>query len=238
MDRMAQPTAPNSKREPLAILVVDVGGSHVKLRATGQESPVRIDSGNDMTPREMMRGIRRKIEGWNIQAVSIGLPSLVLDGRILHEPWNLGEGWVGFDFGKAFGLPVKVINDAAMQALGSYRGGRMLFLGVGTGLGSAFIIDGRLEPLELAHLPYRDQTYEDYVGARAIDRLGKKEWTHQVTLVVKHFTKVLGADYVVLGGGNAKKLPQLPPKCILGDNENAFVGGVRLWQYNGVNLGY
>jgi predicted NBD/HSP70 family sugar kinase len=235
---MTQLTAPNPKREPLVILVVDVGGSHVKLRATGQETPIKIDSGNAMTPREMMRGVRRVIEGWNIQAVSIGLPSLVLDGRILHEPWNLGEGWVGFDFGKAFGLPVKVINDAAMQALGSYRGGRMLFLGVGTGLGSAFIIDGRLEPLELAHLPYRDQTYEDYVGARAIDRLGKKEWAREVTLVVRHFTKVLGADYVVLGGGNAKKLPELPPKCILGDNENAFVGGVRLWQFNGANLGY
>jgi predicted NBD/HSP70 family sugar kinase len=237
MDRMAQLTVPDPKRE-LLVLVVDVGGSHVKLRATGQETPVKIDSGNAMTPREMMRGVRRTTEGWNVQAVSIGLPSLVLDGRILHEPWNLGEGWVGFDFRKAFGLPVKVINDAAMQALGSYRGGRMLFLGVGTGLGSAFIIDGRLEPLELAHLPYRDQTYEDYVGARAIDRLGKKEWTREVTLVVKHFTRVLGADYVVLGGGNAKKLPQLPPKCLLGDNENAFVGGVRLWQYNGANLGY
>src|SRR5215472_14966075 len=233
-----QTPSPHLKKVPFDILVLDVGGTNVKLRATGQKKLVKIPSGSSMSPRQMMSAVRRKIAGWNIQAVSIGLPGLVLHGMILHEPRNLGKGWVGFDFGKAFGMPVKVINDAAMQALGSYRGGRMLFLGVGTGLGSAFIIDGRLEPLELAHLPYRDQTYEDYVGARAIDRLGKKEWTREVTLVVKHFTKVLGADYVVLGGGNAKKLPQLPPKCLLGDNENAFVGGVRLWQYNGANLGY
>jgi polyphosphate glucokinase len=162
----------------------------------------------------------------------------VLHGRILHEPRNLGKGWVGFDFGKAFRLPVKVINDAAMQALGSYQGGRMLFLGLGTGLGSAFIVDGRLESLELAHLLYRKNcTYEDYVGARALKRLGKKEWSHHVTVIIKYFSKVLGADYVVLGGGNARNLTDLPPKCLLGDNENAFIGGFRLWEYMGANLG-
>jgi len=192
-----------------------------------------------MSARQMMSAVRRKIAGWNIQAVSIGLPGVVVHGRILHEPRNLGKGWVGFDFAKAFRLPVKVINDAAMQALGSYQGGRMLFLGLGTGLGSAFIVDGRLESLELAHLLYRTNcTYEDYVGARALDRLGKKEWSDHVAVIVKHFRKVLAADYVVLGGGNVKNLTTLPPRCLLGDNENAFVGGFRLWDYMGANLGY
>jgi polyphosphate glucokinase len=224
---------------PFDILVVDVGGTNVKLRATGQKKLLRIPSGTNMSPRQMMSSIRREIAGWNVQAVSIGLPGIVLHGRILHEPRNLGEGWVGFDFSKAFRLPVKVINDAAMQALGSYQGGRMLFLGLGTGLGSAFIVDGRLEALELAHVLYRkNRTYEDYVGARALKRLGQKEWSKHVTLIVKYFSKVLGADYVVLGGGNAKKLADLPPKCIMGDNENAFVGGFRLWEYIGANLGY
>jgi glucose-6-phosphate isomerase len=163
----------------------------------------------------------------------------VLHGRILHEPRNLGKGWVGFDFGKAFRLPVKVINDAAMQALGSYQGGRMLFLGLGTGLGSAFIVDGRLESLELAHLLYRKNcTYEDYAGARALKRLGRKEWSRHVASIVKYFSKVLLADYVVLGGGNARKLTTLPPTCRMGVNENAFIGGFRLWEYMGGNLGY
>ena len=235
----ARSTVPNLKKVPFDILVLDVGGTNIRLRATGQKKLVKIPSGSSMSPRQMMSAVRRKIAGWNIQAVSIGLPGLVLHGRILHEPRNLGKGWVGFDFSEAFRLPVKVINDATMQALGSYQGGRMLFLGLGTGLGSAFIVDGRLESLELAHLLYRRNcTYEDYVGARALERLGKKEWSHHVTLIVKHFRKVLQADYVVLGGGNAKHLTDLPPRCLMGDNENAFTGGFRLWEYMGANLGY
>ena len=235
----ARPTVPHLKKVPFDILVLDVGGNSVKLRSTGQKKLVKIPSGSSMSPRQMMSAVRRKIAGWNIQAVSIGLPGIVLHGRILHEPRNLGKGWVGFDFAKAFRLPVKVINDAAMQALGSYQGGRMLFLGLGTGLGSAFIVDGRLESLELAHLLYRGNcTYEDYVGAHALGRLGRKKWSNHVTVIVKHFSEVLGADYVVLGGGNARKLTDLPPKCLMGGNENAFVGGFRLWEYMGANLGY
>ena len=239
MASRSRPTSPHLRNVPFDILVVDVGGTNVKLRATGQKKLVKIPSGTSMSPRQMMSSIRREIAGWNVQAVSVGLPGIVLHGRILHEPRNLGKGWVGFDFGKAFRLPVKVLNDAAMQALGSYQGGRMLFLGLGTGLGSAFIVDGRLEALELAHLLYRRNcTYEDYVGARALERLGKKEWSDHVTLIVKHFRKVLGADYVVLGGGNARKLKDFPPRCLMGDNENAFVGGFRLWEYIGANLGF
>jgi predicted NBD/HSP70 family sugar kinase len=235
----SQPNSPHLTKAPFDILVLDVGGTNVKLRATGQSELVRIPSGRNMSARQMMSAVRRKIRGWHVQAVSIGLPGLVLHGRILHEPRNLGKGWVGFDFSKAFRLPVKVINDAAMQALGSYQGGRMLFLGLGTGLGSAFIVDGRLESLELAHLLYRKNcTYEDYVGARALERLGRKTWSHHVTAIVKHFSEVLGADYVVLGGGNARKLTDLPPKCLMGDNEKAFIGGFRLWEYMGANLGY
>jgi len=234
-----QPNSPQLTKAPFDILVLDVGGTSVKLRATGRSELVRIPSGRSMSARQMMSAVRRKIKGWSFQAVSIGLPGLVLHGRILHEPRNLGKGWVGFDFGNAFRLPVKVINDAAMQALGSYQGGRMLFLGLGTGLGSAFIVDGRLESLELAHLLYRKNcTYEDYVGARALARLGMKNWSHHVTAIVNHFSEVLGADYVVLGGGNAGKLTDLPPKCLIGDNENAFIGGFRLWEYMGANLGY
>lgn len=234
-----RPPFSHLKKPHFGILVVDVGGTNVKLRATDQKQLIKIPSGTEMSPHQMVSAIRRKTVGWGIQAISVGLPGLVLHGRILHEPRNLGKGWVGFDFGKAFRVPVKVINDAAMQALGSYEGGRMLFLGLGTGLGSAFIVDGRLESLELGQLLYRKScTYEDYVGARALERLGKKEWSDHVAAIVKHFSKVLEADYVVLGGGNVKKLKYLPPKCVMGDNENAFMGGFRLWEYLGANLGY
>jgi predicted NBD/HSP70 family sugar kinase len=235
----SQPNSPTLTKAPFDILVLDVGGTNVKLRATGPEELVKIRSGRNMSARQMMSSVRKRIKGWNFQAVSIGLPGLVVHGRILHEPRNLGKGWVGFDFGKAFRLPVKVINDATMQAMGSYQGGRMLFLGLGTGLGSAFIVDGRLESLELAHLLYRKNcTYEDYVGARALERLGREKWSNHVRAIVTHFSDVLGADYVVLGGGNAKKLADLTPKCVMGDNENAFIGGFRLWEYLGANLGY
>jgi predicted NBD/HSP70 family sugar kinase len=217
-------------RKTVAVLVVDVGGTHIKVLATGQRGERKIPSGSSMTARIMVRDVKRVTKDWKYGLVSIGYPGPVLHGRPVHEPHNLGKGWVGFDFGKAFGCPVKVINDAAMQALGSYEGGRMLFLGLGSGLGSAMIVDGILEPMELAHLPYEHgKTYEDYVGARGLERLGKKKWRRHVTDVVERLKEALEATYVVLGGGNAKKIKKLPPDTRLGDNQNAFVGGFRLW---------
>jgi predicted NBD/HSP70 family sugar kinase len=184
-----------------------------------------------MTATRMVRDVKRVVKGWEYDVISIGYPGAVIHGHPVHEPHNLGGGWVGFDFGKAFGCPVKVINDAAMQALGSYKGGRMLFLGLGAGLGSAMIVDGILEPMELAHLPYKNgRTYEDYVGVRGLERLGKKRWRGHVTDVVKRLKDALCAEYVVLGGGNSKNIKKLPPGARLGDNRNAFVGGARLWK--------
>jgi polyphosphate glucokinase len=221
---------PKVKNSP-KILVVDVGGTHVKARVTPGREERKIDSGPKMTAAKMVRDIRRIANGWEYDFVSIGFPGPVIHGRPVREPHNLGGGWVGFDFAKAFGRPVKVINDAAMQALGSYEGGRMLFLGLGTGLGAAMIVDGILEPMELAHLPYKDgKTYEDYVGLRGLERLGKKRWRHHVAIVVKRLSDALGAEYVVLGGGNSKILKTLPARARLGDNRNAFVGGARLWK--------
>ncbi len=212
------------------ILVVDVGGTHVKILATGQTEERREDSGLEMTAESMVAVVRRLAEGWEFDCVSIGYPGPVVHGRPVHEPHNLGGGWVAFDYAKAFGCPVKVINDAAMQALGSYEGGRMLFLGLGAGLGSAMIVDGVLQPLELAHLPYKNgKTFEDYVGVRGYKRLGKKEWRRQVSDVVCRLKEALEPEYVVLGGGNSGKLKELPPDTRLGDNQNAFVGGFRLW---------
>jgi len=211
--------------------VIDVGGTHVKLLATGRKKRVEFSSGPEMTPAKMIRDVKQATAGWDYSAVSIGYPGPVIHNRPVAEPHNLGRGWVGFDFHKAFGHPVKVINDAAMQALGSYEGGRMLFLGLGTGLGSAMIVDGCLEPMELAHLPYKNgRTYEDYVGLRGLKRLGKKKWRRHVMDVVERLKTALEADYVVLGGGNAKLLKKLPSGVRLGDNENAFRGGFRLWK--------
>jgi len=202
----------------------------VKVRVTGQGEERKIDSGPTMTAGRMVREVKRLVDDWEYDAISIGYPGPVVHGRPVREPYNLGGGWVGFDFAKAFGCPVQVINDAAMQALGSYKGGRMLFLGLGTGLGSAMIVDGILEPMELAHLPYKNgRTYEDYVGIRGLQRLGKKRWRRHVADVVERLRDALGAEYVVLGGGNAKKIEKLPPGVTLGDNTNAFVGGARLW---------
>jgi polyphosphate glucokinase len=178
----------------------------------------------------MVAGVLKTAEGWDFDSVSIGYPGPVLRGKPVAEPHNMGAGWVGFDFEAGFGRPVKVLNDAALQALGSYDGGRMLFLGLGTGLGSAMIVDGILEPMELGHLPYRKGTFEDYVGIRGLDRLGKKKWRRHVAIVVEQLVAALQADYVVLGGGNVKKLKELPPKCREGDNDNAFLGGFRLWE--------
>ena len=215
----------------MKVLTIDIGGTHVKVLATGRKKHLQIDSGPTMTPKKMIAAVRAATAGWKYEAVSIGYPGAVVHGHPVAEPHNLGRGWVGFDFRKAFGRPVKVINDAAMQALGSYRGGRMLFLGLGTGLGSALIVDGVLEPMELAHLPYKNgRTYEDYVGLAGLKRLGKKKWRRHVADVVAQLEKALQADYVVLGGGNAKLLNRLPPGTRLGDNANAFIGGFRLWQ--------
>ena len=213
------------------VLVIDVGGTHVKVLATGQKEARKVDSGPTMTPAMMVQQVKQLVKDWPYDVVAIGYPGPGVHGRPLHNPANLGIGWVGFDFHKAFGKPVRLINDAAMQALGSYQGGSMLFLGLGTGLGSALMVDGILEPLELAHLPFKKKrTYEDYVGLRGLQRLGKKKWRKYVTEVVETLQTALEADYVVLGGGNAKFLKELPKDARLGTNENAFVGGFRLWE--------
>jgi polyphosphate glucokinase len=214
----------------MKILVIDVGGTHIKVRATSHKNRVEIPSGLKMTASKMVAAVRKIIADWKYDVITIGYPGAVLHGHIVSEPHNLGHGWVKFDFKKAFGRPVKIINDAAMQALGSYNGKRMLFLGLGTGLGSAMIVDGVLEPMELAHLPYKKgRTYEDYVGLAGLKRLGKKKWRRHVNDVVNQLKTALEADYVVLGGGNARLLKKLPPGGELGDNANAFRGGLRLW---------
>jgi len=214
----------------MRVLVVDVGGTHVKAMVAGTRTEVKLDSGPAMTPRRMVNALKRLTKGWKYDRVSIGYPGPVVAGRPVREPFNLGRGWVGFDFREAFGKPVKVINDAAMQALGSYRRGRMLFLGLGTGLGSAMIADGVLEPMELAHLPYKKgKTYEDYLGKRGLERRGKKKWRKSVLDVAARLKDAVQADEVVLGGGNAKKLDGLPAGMRLGGNEKAIEGGLRLW---------
>ncbi|HZE36911.1 MAG TPA: ROK family protein [Candidatus Eisenbacteria bacterium] len=212
------------------MLAVDIGGSSVKILATGQKEPRKIPSGPKLTPKAMVAGIKKLATGWKYDAVSIGYPGMVIHGRPVAEPFNLGKGWVGFDYRAAFGKPVKLMNDAAMQALGSYKGGKMLFLGLGTGLGSTVIVDGVVEPMELAHLPYKKGTYEDYVGRRGLEKRGKKKWRRDVEDIVARLTAALEPDDVVLGGGNAKKVKELPGKCRRGNNANAFLGGFRLWE--------
>jgi polyphosphate glucokinase len=212
------------------VLVIDVGGTHVKLLATGYRTPVKIPSGPKMTPLEMVAAVRKAAADWEYSRISIGYPGPVLHGKPVSEPHNLGPGWVAFDYRKALGRPVKLVNDAAMQAMGCYEGRRMLFLGLGTGLGSAFIVDGVLEPMELAHLPYKNgRTYEDYIGLRGLERLGKKKWRRSVADVVERLKAALEADYVVIGGGNAALLKELPDGARLGSNANAFRGGRLLW---------
>lgn len=214
----------------MKILVIDIGGRQVKVLATGHRKVVEIPSGRKMTPTKVVAAVQAATFDWKYDAVSIGYPGPVVHGRPVIEPYNLGRGWVGFDFKKAFDRPVKIINDAAMQALGSYQGGQMLFLGLGTGLGSGLIVDNVLEPLELGHLPYKKgQSYEYYVGRAGLERQGKKKWCHQVKEVVRQLKAAMQADYVVLGGGNAKLLKKLPPGALLGNNANAFQGGYRLW---------
>jgi len=211
------------------VLAVDVGGSHVKVLLSSGGERRRFDSGPALTAQQMVDGVKGVTGDWAYDVVSVGVPAPVHDDRVVSEPANLGGGWFDFDFEQAFGVPTKVLNDAAMQALGSYDGGKMLFLGLGTGLGSALVVDSKVEPLELAHLPFRKATFEDYVGEAARERLGKKKWREAVAETVERLTAAVQPDYVVLGGGNAKKLGELPPNARLGANENAFLGGFRLW---------
>ena len=214
------------------ILVIDIGGTNVKVMMSRQNRR-KFKSGSKMTPREMMAQMKTELEGWKYDAVAIGFPAPVRDGRILSEPKHLGKGWVRFNFEKALGKPVRIMNDAALQALGSYRGGRMLFLGLGTGLGSTLVLRDMVLPLELGDLPYRDRRIiEDFLGKRGISELGHKEWEREVMFAVGQLKKSLIADYLVLGGGNAKELSELPEDAELGHNRNAFLGGVRLWQHD------
>jgi polyphosphate glucokinase len=215
------------------VLVVDVGGSNVKILATGQKEPRKFPSGPGLTPQAMVAGVKKLAKGWSYDVVSIGYPGFVFHGKPVAEPFNLAHGWVGFNFERAFRRPVIVINDAAMQALGSYRKGKMLFLGLGTGLGTTLIVDGVVEPMELGHLPYEEATFEDYVGVRALEKSGKKKWRANVEDAVTKLIAALEPDDIVLGGGNVKKLKKLPSGCRAGDNANAFEGGFRLWRKKG-----
>jgi polyphosphate glucokinase len=219
---------PVEPRAP-SVLAVDVGGSHVKAVLNGVDERRRFVSGHKMTAAQMVEGVLEETADWDYVGVSVGVPGPVVDGKVVREPVNLGPGWVGFEFEQAFGKPTKVVNDAAMQALGSYDGGRMLFLGLGTGLGTTLIIDGVVAPMELGHLPYRKATFEDYVGEAGLERDGHKRWQKHVVETIEFLSAALLPDYVVLGGGNARELHELPPNCRLGHNEDAFLGGFRLW---------
>ena len=212
------------------ILVIDVGGTHVKILANSEQEKREIESGPTMTAQQMVSSVKELAGDWKYDVVSIGYPGPVVHHRPIAEPHNLGSGWMGLDFAVAFKRPAKVINDAAMQALGGYRGGRMLFLGLGTGLGSTLIVDGVVQPMELGHLPYKKRTYEDYVGLRGLEEFGKKAWRKHVEEAVECLVAALQPHDVVLGGGNAKKLKEMPPLCRLGDNADAFKGGVIMWK--------
>jgi polyphosphate glucokinase len=214
----------------MKVLAIDIGGTHVKILAAGQKERREFESGPKLTPRLMVAGVKKLAPDWKCAVISMGYPGPVLRNRIVAEPHNLANGWVGFNFQAAFKCPVKIINDAAMQALGSYQRGKLLFLGLGAGLGTAMIVDGIVEPMELGHLPYKKATYEDYVGIRGLKKFGKKKWRKHVADVVERLIAALGPDDVVLGGGNVKKLKQLPKGCRAGDNANAFLGGFRLWE--------
>ncbi|MGB2665165.1 MAG: ROK family protein [Candidatus Acidiferrum sp.] len=213
----------------MKVLAIDVGGTHVKVLLSGADTPRKFESGPKMTADEMVKGVKQLTKDWKFDAISMGYPGPVMRDRPLLDPHNLGKGWVGFPYERAFGCRIKILNDAAMQALGSYKKGRMLFLGLGTGLGTAMVVDGTVEPMELGHLPYKKATYEDYVGLRGLKKYGKKKWRKNVADVVEKLTIALEPDEVVLGGGNVKKLKVLPPRCRAGDNFNAFLGGFRLW---------
>ena len=212
------------------VLVVDIGGTNVKVLATGQIVQRRMPSGPLMTPRRMVAGVKKMAADWPYDVISLGFPGPVLLGQPISEPHNLGKGWVGFNYQKAFGRPVQIVNDAAMQAIGSYKKGKMLFLGLGTGLGSAMVTPGVIKPMEVGQLPYRSGVFEDYVGKNGLKKYGQKKWRQHVKIVVRTLIKALKPTDVVIGGGNVKRLKKLPPLCRPGDNANAFVGGFRLWQ--------
>jgi polyphosphate glucokinase len=214
----------------MKVLVIDIGGTNIKILASGEKEPRKFPSGSRMTPRQMVASVRLAAKDWKYDVVSIGYPGLVVKGRIAAEPRNLAQGWTRFDFRAAFKCPVKIINDAAMQALGSYRKGTMLFLGFGTGIGSALVAEGVLVPMEVAHLSYKNGTYEDYLGLRGLKRLGKKKWRKHVAYCVARLVSAFHLDDVVLGGGNAKNLTKLPKLCRAGDNRKAFLGGFGLWE--------
>ena len=214
----------------LNILVIDIGGTNVKVLATGQNERRRFPSGPKMTPQLMVAGIKKLVADWKYDVVSIGYPGRVRHNRPVADPRNLGRGWTRFNFKAAFKRPVKIINDAAMQALGNYRNGTMLFLGLGTGVGSALIVEGAIVPMEVGHLPYEKSTYEDYLGARGLERLGKKKWRRHIDKCVARLISAFQLDDVVIGGGNAKKLLKLPKGCRTGANANAFLGGFRMWE--------
>lgn len=217
------------------VLAIDIGGTHVKILATGRRAKREVDSGPEMTAAHMVEAVRTLAEGWDYDVVAMGYPGPVLHHKPLLEPAHLGAGWVGFDFEAAFGKPVKIVNDALMQAVGSYDGRRMLFLGLGTGLGTALIVDKVAQPMELAHLPYKKhRTFEQYVGKDGLKRLGKKKWRREVFKVVERLKAATQPDYVVIGGGNVNLLDELPPGCRRGANANAFKGGFRLWEKDGV----
>ena len=233
-----KPSKSSKSKTEYKVLAIDVGGRNVKLLASGQKTARKIPSGPTLTAGEMVNQVKAAVKDWPYDAISIGLPGPVVQGHPISDPMHLGKGWVKFDFRKAFGKPVKVLNDAAMQALGSYKKGRMLFLGLGTGLGSAMIVDGVLQPMELAHLPYRaGRSFEDYLGRRGLERLGQKKWQRHVFDAVTQLRQAVQADDVVLGGGNVKKLTGLPIGVRLGSNNNAFIGGFRMWQDEAVRHG-
>ena len=214
----------------MKVLVIDVGGNNVKILATGEEEKRKFSSGTELSAESMAEQVNALAADWQYDLISVGYPGPVVDGKIIFEPRNLGDGWLGFDFEAALGRPVKLINDAAMQALGGYRGGRMLFLGFGTGLGTAMVIDGMPVAMELSHLPFEGSTYEKYVGRTALKQLGRKEWSQRALTVIEHFREGLYPEDILLGGGNIKKLPKLPRGCRRGGNADAFAGGFKLWQ--------
>lgn len=229
--------ARTSKETQKKVLAIDVGGSHVKILATGHRTKREVDSGPTMTAQQMVDAVKTLAEGWDYDVISIGYPGPVLHNKAVLEPANLGKGWVGFDFDAAFDHPVKVVNDAMMQAIGAYEGGRMLFLGLGTGLGSALIVDNVAQPLELAHMPYKKgRTFEDYVGERGLEKRGKKKWRQDVVAVVEQLKAALRPDYVVIGGGNVKLLKEMPQGARRGSNADAFPGGFKLWAKDGVTI--
>ena len=214
----------------MRILAIDVGGTNVKILASGEQTARKFPSGPALTPKAMVAGVKKLAAGWKYDAIAIGYPGRVVDGKILVEPHNLAKGWIGFDFAAAFGCPVRIINDAAMQALGSYQSGLLLFLGLGTGLGAALVADGVVIPMELAHLPYRNSTWEGYLGVRSLQKRGRSKWARHVERAVAQLRDALAPGDIVLGGGNAKKLKELPEGCRLGSNDYAFAGGFRLFE--------